>query len=272
MHIRKLTFSVAAAALVGAGVILAAPAAAQADSCPEGAYAAGDGSFIVYGCVDGARSVPLDGGGYWVAQPGAVVPVMSDAGQVGTATVTASSVEITSTAGPGVPVWATLPSGVIVCGAAPEPEPEPEPGPTVEPTAEPTSTPTGAPEPSTAPTADLSGAPAGEPTTGPRVEPTAESTSAATAGPDTVPALVSGASTPAPETGTPAPAPVTAETPAGLPATGSSGRGALAGVLAGLGAAAFALARTARRADDLAEDMAYRARRGIEPEAEEAVL
>ncbi|WP_314712398.1 hypothetical protein, partial [Propionibacterium acidifaciens] len=62
-----------------------------------------------------------------------------------------------------------------------------------------------------------------------------------------------------------------AETPAGLPATGSSGRGALAGVLAGLGAAAFALARTARRADDLAEDMAYQARRGIEP-GEEAVL
>lgn len=271
MHIRKLTFSVAAAALVGAGVILAAPAAAQADSCPEGAYAAGDGSFIVYGCVDGARSVPLDGGGYWVAQPGTSVPVYSDAGQVGTATVTASSVEITSTAGPGVPVWATLPAGVIVCGTAPEPEPGPEPGPTVEPTAEPTadptSTPTGAPEPSTAPTADLSGAPAGEPTTGPRVEPTAESTSAATAGPDTVPAPVSGASTPAPETGTPAPALVTAETPAGLPATGSSGRGALAGVLAGLGAAAFALARTARRADD----MAYRARRGIEP-GEEAVL
>ena len=88
-----------------------------------------------------------------------------------------------------------------------------------------------------------------------------------------MPAPVSGASTPAPETD--APAPVTAETPAGLPATGSSGRGALAGVLAGLGAAggaaAFALARTARRADDLAEDMAYRARRGIEP-GEEAVL
>ncbi|RLP12235.1 hypothetical protein [Propionibacterium australiense] len=242
MSIRKITVSIAAAALVGAGAILAAPAAAQADPCPEGVYATADGGLTVYGCVDGARSVPLDGGGYWVAQPGTTVPVYSDTGQVGTATVTAGSVEIISTAGADVPIWATIPAGVIVCGPTPEPEPtvEPTTEPTADPTADPTSEPTAGPS-----TVDAPAAPA-----------TTESTSE--------PASASEATTPAPEASAPA-----ADRPAGLPATGGGTVAAsllVAGGVAALGVTAYALARTARRADDLADET-YRARRGIDEEA-----
>lgn len=264
MSIRKITVSIAAAALVGAGAILTAPAAAQAEpgSCPEGVYATADGGLTVYGCVDSSRSVPLDGDGYWVAQPGTAVPVYSDTGQVGTATVTAASIEITSTADPGVPIWATIPAGVIICGTAPQPEPEPSTEPTAEPTvdptakptADPTSTPTGDPEPSTAPTADA---------TSPAAQP-AEDTA-------TSPAPVSGAPTLTPETD--APAPATADTPAGLPATGSGSTitaGLLvAGGVAVLGATAYALALGLCRAAALptpTPDDQYAARRAAEQE------
>ena len=262
MSIRKITVSIAAAALVGAGAILAAPAAAQAEpgSCPEGVYATADGGLTVYGCVDGARSVPLDGGGYWVAQPGTAVPVYSDTGQVGTATVTASSVEITSDAGADVPIWATIPAGVIVCGTAPEPTVGPELS--VEPTSGPTA------EPSVDPTTEPSEEPTSEPTSTGPATPTA-------AGDTTEPAPVSETPTPTPETD--APAPATADTPAGLPATGSGSTitaGLLvAGGVAALGATAYALARASRRADDWLDDVAwtndldYQARRGIDEEA-----